>query len=75
MPIFRCYALDGRGRIVAAEDIERSDLAAAIDAGWSFVSSCPPDLDAKGVEIWQGRTMRFSTSPPQQHADHWARAA
>lgn len=81
MSIFRCYALDERERIVAREDIECIDLAAATQAGWAFVTARPSEAERKGLEIWCGRTLLFSTKSPAspvpgQHApDHQAFAA
>ena len=63
MPNFRCYALDGRGRIVVGEYIEADTLASAIDLGWQFVASVPAADQANGLEIWQGGARLFSTAP------------
>lgn len=62
MPIFRCYALDGTGRIVSGKDIEADTFASAIDQGWQFVASVPA-ANQNGLEIWQGDKKLFSTAP------------
>jgi hypothetical protein len=65
MQIFRCYALNERGSIVAAENIEGLELSAIIEAGWSFVASRPAGVAGAGagLEVWQGSNRLFSTSP------------
>jgi hypothetical protein len=63
MQIFRCYALNERGSIVAAENFEGLELSAIIEAGWSFVASRPASAAGAGLEVWQGRQRLFSTSP------------
>ncbi len=64
MQIFRCYALNEDGSIVAREDIEAPALSAVIETGWSFVAqSCAAEIAGKGLEIWQGETKVFSTLP------------
>ena len=54
--IFRCYALDEKGSIVAAENIEADDLTAATGAGWQFVAAQNAAFrhSSHGLEIWQG---------------------
>jgi hypothetical protein len=63
--IFRCYALNDKDSIVAAENIEAESLDGAIDAGWQFVAaqnaSWPKILH--GLEIWQGARLQFTTAP------------
>lgn len=61
MPIFRCYALSESGRITAGENVEQENLARAIDAGWNFVASQDAKQDVTGLEVWQGRSMLFSS--------------
>ena len=64
MQIFRCYALNQHGSIVAREDIEAPALSAVIETGWSFVAqSCAAECAERGLEIWQGETRLFSTLP------------
>lgn len=63
MPVFRCYALNAGGHIIAREDITSDDLSAAIQQGWRFVTSGPAKHDdATGLEIWQGGRMLFSSN-------------
>jgi hypothetical protein len=63
MQIYRCYALNERGSIVAAENIEGLELSAAIAAGWSFVTSRSSCATGAGLEVWQGSNRLFSTCP------------
>jgi hypothetical protein len=63
MQIFRCYALNERGSIVAGEYIEGTDLPAVIEAGWTFVRSYGHDRAETGLEVWQGSNRLFSTCP------------
>jgi hypothetical protein len=63
MQFFRCYALDGSGTIVSADNIEGDDLPTVIEAAWHFVASCAASAGATGLEIWQGTDRLFSTDP------------
>lgn len=61
MKTFRCYALDKRGAIIAAENIEAEDRASAIKAGWEFVTICNIHSEGRGLEIWQDTIKIFPT--------------
>jgi hypothetical protein len=61
METFRCYALDERGTIIAAEHIEAEDRASAIKAGWEFVTTVNSPGEGRGLEIWQNTTKIFPT--------------
>lgn len=62
MATFRCYPLDGRGAIIAAENLEAEDQNSAIAAAWGFVATIKGPCE--GLEIWQGTSMVFSTVEP-----------
>lgn len=50
MRMYRCYFLDERNRIEAADWIEADGLEDAIDEALTAVEDC----DAHAVEIWEG---------------------
>jgi hypothetical protein len=63
VPFFRCYGLDKHGHIAASEEFYKSNLAAALKAGWELVARCSPRQNVVGFEVWQGSEMLFSTHP------------
>lgn len=63
MSFFRCYALNQFGRFITGTDIEADTTEGAIQAGWDFVAAQFAEEQAIGLEIWQGRTLLFSTDP------------
>lgn len=63
VPLYRCYALNAFGHIIACKDIASDDVSAAIQHGWHFVASGPAKHDdATGLEVWQGSQMLFSSN-------------
>ena len=62
MATFRCYPLDRRGAIIAAENLEAEDQTSAITAAWEFAASIKGPCE--GLEIWQGTLMVFTTIEP-----------
>ena len=65
MTFYRAYVLDNQGNILLSEDMQADDDAAAVAAGWQLVAAHSADLPipAKGVEIWSGDRLVFSTHP------------
>lgn len=47
---FRCYLLDGSGRIVASEEIEAADSSAALATARELLSQ----RQSHAFELWQG---------------------
>ena len=58
MRMYRCYFLDERNRIEAADWIEADGLEEAIDAALTAVEDC----DAHAVEIWEGPQRLYPTT-------------
>jgi hypothetical protein len=68
MTIYRAYLLNEKGKIFWREDVEASDDAAAISAGWTRLESHngAHQLErAHGFEIWNGCQMIFVAAPGQ----------
>jgi hypothetical protein len=65
MTFYRAYLLDDQGHILLSEDMEASDDAAAVAAGWQLVAahSAGSPIPARGVEIWSGDRLVFSSHP------------
>lgn len=47
---FRCYLLDGGGRIVASEEIEAADASAAVAIARELLA----ERQSHAFELWQG---------------------
>lgn len=61
--IFRLYALDAFGQIIAGEHRKSASLGAAIEEGWQYVASQPSKWEhATGLEIWQGRQKLYAST-------------
>ena len=61
MPAYRIYCLDGAGKVWAAEWIEATDDASALDSARHFKT-------AVRCEVWQGQRLigRVDLKPEQQ---------
>ena len=65
MTFYRAYVLDDQGNILLSEDMQASDDAAAVNAGWQLVTAHPAGspIPARGIEIWSGDRLVFSSHP------------
>jgi hypothetical protein len=65
MTYYRAYVLDDQGNILLSEDLQASDDAAAVEAGWHLVAAHSADspIPARGVEIWSADRLVFSSHP------------
>lgn len=55
MPHYRCYLLDGSGRIVAAEEVARTSAGEALE----FARELCAARRSYAFELWQGRERIF----------------
>jgi hypothetical protein len=65
MTFYRAYVLDDQGNILLSEDVHANDDAGAVAAGWHLVTAHSVSLStpARGVEIWCGDRLVFSSHP------------
>jgi hypothetical protein len=65
MTFYRAYVLDDQGNIILSEELQADDDATAVDAGWHLVAAHATDspIPARGVEIWSGDRLVFSSHP------------
>jgi hypothetical protein len=64
MAHYTAYLLDDQGNILSRAEINASDDATAIDAGWQLVATHATDPDpARGIEVWRNGDRVFSSHP------------
>jgi hypothetical protein len=63
LTLYRIYLLDEQGSILIRKDIHARSNADAVNAGWLWVDAGNRDRPdaARGVEVWRGRRLVFSS--------------